>query len=399
MHHIADPPATPRPLSGVRLLLLLGGLSMFAPLSTDMYLPALPEATSDLAAGASAIQLTLTASLIGLGAGQLLAGPMSDRLGRRRPLLVGLLAYTAASVLCALAPTVWTLIAARLLQGAAGAAGIVIARAIVRDLHSGAEAARIFSTLVLVVGLAPILAPLVGGQLLHVTDWRGIFLVLGAIGVLLAVVTWRALPETLAPGDRHAGRLGVTLRVFPRLLRDPAFMGPTLCFGLFFGAVFAYISASPFVFQDIYGLSPQAFGALFALNAAGMVISSQAARRIVRRTGPQPLLTAGLRAGAIGGLALLALALAGAGPVPVVACFFALFASFGLVGPNASALALDGFPEVAGSASATLGVIQFATGAAVAPLVGIAGTGTAVPAAATIAALTVAAIAVRRVLA
>ena len=178
---------------------LLGALSMFAPLSTDMYLPALPSMAHDLSASAAAVALTLTASLVGLGAGQLVAGPLSDALGRRRPVLVGLLVYTASSALCALAPDVWTLSALRLVQGAAGAAGIVIARAVVRDLYSGVEAARFFARLMIVIGLAPILAPIIGGQLLHVTDWRGVFLVLAGIGAVLTVFSWRALAETLPP--------------------------------------------------------------------------------------------------------------------------------------------------------------------------------------------------------
>ncbi|MEA2284735.1 MAG: transporter, family, multidrug resistance protein [Solirubrobacteraceae bacterium] len=389
----------PGPLTGAPLIVLLGFLTMFAPLSTDMYLPALPDAGRDLAASASAVQLTLTGSLIGLGAGQLVAGPLSDSLGRRRPLLVGLLLYTLTSVACAICPSVWLLVAVRIVQGAAGAAGIVIARAIVRDMYSGTEAARIFSLLVLVMGLAPILAPLAGGQLMHVTDWRGIFLVLAAIGAILFAVTWWALGETLAPANRRAGGLAASARVFRSLFHSRAFMGNALCFGLFFGAVFSYIAGSPYIFEEIFGVSPQLFGALFGLNAAGMVIVSQVGRRLVARTGPARLLTAGLIAGAAAGVAVLVLVLAGAGIVPVAACFFVLFASFGVVAPNSTALALEGFPHVAGTASALLGAIQFAIGASVAPLVGVAGTGTAVPVAVLIALFTAAAVVARRLVA
>lgn len=386
-------------LGGARGVLLLGALSMFAPLSTDFYLPALPSTTHDLGASASAVQLTLTASLLGLGAGQLLAGPLSDALGRRRPLLVGLALYTMTSVLCAVSPDVWVLVVLRLFQGAAGAAGIVIARAIVRDLHGGNEAARLFARLIIVTGLAPILAPVLGGQLLHVTDWRGLFVMLGGIGAALWLATWGLLHETLPPAARHEGGLTATVRVFRRLATDDAFMGYTLCFGLFFGAVFAYISSSPFIFQEIFGLSPQLFGALFAANAAAMVTTSQFGRRLLTRIGAGTLLAVGLGTGLAAGLAVLVVTLCHAGPIPVFACLFVLMASYGLVAPNAAALALEDHPDVAGSASAMMGLSQFGIGAGVAPLVGVAGTHTAIPAAIVIGVSVVAAIATRSLLA
>jgi MFS transporter, DHA1 family, multidrug resistance protein len=389
-----EPLTTPPPAPGFKRwqqICLLGALSMFAPLSTDMYLPALPSMAHDLSASPAAVALTLTASLVGLGVGQLVAGSLSDALGRRRPVLVGLLVYTASSVLCALAPDVWTLCALRLLQGAAGAAGIVIARAVVRDLYSGVEGARFFARLMIVIGLAPILAPIVGGQLLHITDWRGVFLVLAAIGAVLTVFSWRALPETLPPGARQRGGLASMLSVLGVLLRDRRFMGLTLCFGLFFGAIFAYIAGSPFVLEDIFGISPQLFGVLFACNAVGLVVASQAGGRVVGRYGPQRLLTIGVAAGTATGAGLLLTVLGHGGLAPVLLCFFFLPASFGLVAPNVTALALAPFPHVAGSASALMGLMQFGLGAAVAPLVGVAGSHTAVPTAIVIAAMVLAA--------
>ncbi len=376
---------------------LLGALSMFAPLSTDMYLPALPSMANDLSASAAAVALTLTASLVGLGVGQLVAGSLSDALGRRRPVLVGLAVYTASSALCALAPDVWTLSALRLVQGGAGAAGIVIARAVVRDLYSGVEAARFFARLMIVIGLAPILAPIVGGQLLHFTDWRGVFLVLTGIGAVLAIVSWRALAETLPASARQRGGLANMLRVLAVLLRDRRFMGLTLCFGLFFGAVFSYIAGSPFVLEDIFGLSPQVFGVVFAINAVGLVAASQLGGRLVGRVGPQRLLTIGIAAGAASGLGFLLTVLVHGGLVAVLPCFFLLLSSFGLVAPNATALALAPFPHVAGSASALMGLMQFGIGAAVAPLVGVAGTRTALPTATVIATMVLAAVAVLRI--
>src|SRR6267143_566798 len=236
-------------LGRARLFVLLGGLTAFGPLSIDMYLPALPAIGRDLAASESMIQLTLTACLIGLAIGQVIAGPLSDALGRRRPLLIGVAGYVIASLLCALAPAATILVALRLLQGLAGAAGIVIARAIVRDLYSGSAAARYFSRLILVMGLAPILAPVLGAQLLRFTSWHGIFVVLAMITALLWLGAARGLPETLPPARRRIGSLSDTTQTFRRLAADTEFVGYAAAGGLAFGAMFAYIAVSPFVLK------------------------------------------------------------------------------------------------------------------------------------------------------
>lgn len=370
---------SPRLLSHGRLVLLLGALSAFGPLSMDMYLPGLPSMARDLSAPAWAAQLTITASMLGLAGGQLIAGPISDALGRRRPLLAGLAAYMATSLLCAMAANIWLLLGFRVVQGAAGAAGIVIARAIVRDLHTGVAAARFFALLMLVNGLAPILAPLVGGELLHVTDWRGIFVVLAAIGAVLLVAAWALLAETLAPQARHRGGLPATVRVFGGLVRDREFMGYALAMGLAFGAMAAYIAGSPFVLQDIYGASPQLFSVLFALNAGGIIAASQVSRALVDRLGPRTLLNAGATMSALGGLGVLTSVVFDVGLVMLLPSFFVVVASIGLVFPNATALALADHPGTAGSASALLGLSQFATGALAAPLAGVGGSHTALP--------------------
>ena len=370
---------SPRLLSHGRLVVLLGALSAFGPLSMDMYLPGLPSMARDLSAPAWAAQLTITTSMLGPAGGQLVAGPISDALGRRRPLLTGLAAYVAASLLCAMAPNIWLLLLFRVVQGAAGAAGIVIARAIVRDLHTGVAAAQMFALLMLVNGLAPILAPLVGGELLHVTDWRGIFVVLAGIGALLLLAAWTMLAETLAPRERHAGGLTATVSVFGRLVRDREYMGYALAMGLAFGAMAAYIGGSPFVLQDIYGASPQVFSLLFALNAAGIVAASQIGRALVDRVGPRALLDAGVTMSAVGGLGVLASVLFDVGLPLLLPSFFVLVACIGLVFPNATALALADHPRTAGSASAGLGLSQFAIGALAAPLAGVAGSHSAVP--------------------
>src|SRR5438132_14409570 len=230
-----------------RLFVLLGGLTAFGPLSIDMYLPGLPAIATDLGASESMIQLTLTACLIGLALGQVVAGPVSDALGRRRPLLVGVAGYAIASLLCALAPSAPALVGLRLLQGLTGAAGIVIARAIVRDMYSGSAAARYFSRLILIMGLAPILSPVLGGQVLRFTSWHGIFLALAVITALLWLGAARGLPETLPVERRRSGSLADTGRTFRRLAKGSLFVGYALSGGLGFGAMFAYIAGSPFV--------------------------------------------------------------------------------------------------------------------------------------------------------
>ncbi len=379
-----EEPAAQRPAARI---LILGALTAFGPLSIDMYLPALPSLTRDFGTSPSQVQLTLSACLLGLAAGQLVAGPLSDVLGRRRPLLVGLAGYAVASLLCAVAPTAPALVGLRFAQGCAGAAGIVIARAIVRDLYSGIALARFFSLLMLVNGLAPILAPLFGAQLLRVTPWRGVFVALAVIGGGLLIAAAAGLRETLPPQRRQAGGMGATLTTFRGLLGDRAFMGYALSCGLAFAAMFSYISGSSFVLQDIYGVSPQLFSVLFGLNALGLVAMGQVNGWLVGRVSPRRLLRLGLRATALGGLALLAIVAGGVGLVGVLPALFVVVASLGLILPNASTLALASHPHSAGSASALLGVLQYAVGAAAAPLVGLGGSMTALPMAMVIAVL------------
>lgn len=376
----------------VRLVLLLGALSAFAPLSIDMYLPAFPALSRELHAGPSAVQLTLTACLVGLAGGQLVAGPLSDTLGRRRPLLVGLVGYTALSAACVVAPSVYVLAALRLLQGLGGSAGLVIANAAVRDRYSGVPLARFLSMLLLVNGLAPILAPVAGGQLLRVTSWRGVFVVLAAIGLLLFVASLLWFDESLPADRRGPGSLGTTLRAFGALVRDRTFDGYALTGGLSFAAMFAYISGSSFVLQDIFRLSPQLFGVVFGVNALGIALVGQLNRGLVRRFSPRSVLAAALCASLAGGLLLVAAVFAGWGLPAILPGLFAVVASIGIVLPNTRALALQDYPGMAGTASALLGVSQFAVAGVVAPLIGLAGTGTAVPMVVMIAGLAVVAL-------
>lgn len=377
-----------------RLVVILGALSTFGPLSIDMYLPALPQLARDFGASASSIQLTLSACLIGLALGQVVAGPLSDTYGRRRPLLIGVSAYAAASLLCALAPSLLLLIILRFVQGLAGAAGIVIARAIVRDLHSGVAAARFFSLLMIVSGLAPILAPILGGQVLQFTSWRGVFVILFVIGVMLLVLAALGLRETLPQTLRQTGGLRATLATFRRLLADVSFVGYAGACGFAFAAMFAYISGSSFVLQDIYGVSPQGYSLIFGMNAIGLAVAGQLNGRLVSRVSPRRLLLIGLTATASGGVALLGVVLVGGlGLAGVTMALFLVVASLGFVMPNATSLALSDHPRIAGSASALLGVLQYAIGAAAAPLVGLGGQ-SAVPMAVVIAACGITALAI-----
>ncbi|MFJ9720055.1 multidrug effflux MFS transporter [Streptomyces sp. NPDC101213] len=381
----AGPGAPPRAgrRAGLLVTLVLGGLTATPPLAMDMYLPSLPEVTDALRAPAATVQLTLTACLAGMALGQLVVGPMSDRWGRRRPLLAGLAVYVVATALCALAPTVELLVACRLAQGLSGAAGIVIARAMVRDLYDGVAMARFFSTLMLISGVAPVVAPLIGGQILRVTDWRGVFVVLTAVGLLLAVLVAARLPETLPAAERHSGGVGEALRSMRGLLADPPFAGYLLTGGFAFAALFAYISASPFVIQEIYGASPQTFSLLFGVNSVGLVVVGQVNGRVlVGRVRLERVLAAGLGVVVLAAAALLLMAagvFGAVGLVPVAAALFVLMSAMGVVLPNAQTLALLRVRHSAGSASALLGTTSFAIGAVASPLVGVAGEGTAVP--------------------
>ncbi|HEY6887121.1 MAG TPA: multidrug effflux MFS transporter [Solirubrobacter sp.] len=360
--------------------MILGSMVAIGPLSIDMYLPGLPEITRSLHAGAAAVQLTLTACVVGLACGQLVAGPLSDRLGRKRPLVAGLVTYAGVSLLCALAPNVIALTGLRFLQGLAGGAGIVIGRAVVRDLYQGAAAARLFSSLMLVTGLAPILAPVIGAQVLKLTAWQGIFFVQAALALAIVTLAALALPETLQAAKRDRGGLANTLKTMRALFAQRSFLRYALTAGLAFGALFAYISGSPFVLQDVYGLSPQAFSLAFGANGLGLVAGSQINARLVGRYGPGFLLRRALAVITVAAALLLVIVAVGGSSVwPVIACTFVVMSSLSFVMPNATALALAEHGKVAGTASALLGVTQFLIGGLAAPLVGIGGTASAVP--------------------
>lgn len=389
-HPSVPRPPAPRPAraaaqgrTSLLVVLILGGLAAVPPLSMDMYLPALPAVSESLNTPAATVQLTLTSCLAGMAVGQLVVGPMSDRWGRRRPLLIGMIVYVIATALCALAPNASLLIGLRLLQGLAGAAGIVISRAVVRDLYDGNAMARFFSTLMLVSGVAPIVAPVIGGQVLRITDWRGIFVLLTVIGILLTLVVWRRLDETLPPEHRHSGGLTHTFRTMRGLLGDRVFTGYMLGSSFAFAALFAYVAASAFVVQEIYGASPQTFSLLFGVNSIGLIAAGQVNGKIlIGRVSLDKVLGVGLAVITAAAAALLLMA-AGTfgevGLVPISVGLCVLMSAMGLVLPNTNALALMRTRHAAGSASALLGACTFLAGAIASPLVGIAGEDTAVP--------------------
>lgn len=364
-------------------MLVLGSLTALGPLTIDTYLPAFPAIAEDLAAAESAVQLTLTGTLIGIAAGQLLVGPLSDQLGRRRPLIAAVTAHVMVSVLIAVAPNVAVLSVLRVLQGMAAAAGAVIAMAVVRDLFAGVSGVTILSRLMLVTGVAPILAPTLGAQLLRFTDWRGIFWVLAAIGVALIVIVTVGLRETLPPEGRRSGGVPDTVRTYGRLVRERTFLGLMLTGGLMMGALFAYISGSSFVMQDVYGLSEQDYGLLFGINSVGLVLATQINARIAVRYGPQRVVAGAVTVATIAAATLLVNASTGAfGLGGVVVPLFFMLSMVGFTLPNVPILALANHGRSAGTAAGLIGASNFAFGAMIAPLVGAMGTSSAVPMAA-----------------
>ncbi|GGK80742.1 multidrug effflux MFS transporter [Mangrovihabitans endophyticus] len=372
----ATPAATTPTTPAVRLVLVLGFLIAIGPLTIDMYLPSLPSITDDLQISAAAAQLTLTGTLVGLAVGQLLVGPLSDALGRRRPLLAGVAVHIAASLLSAVAPNLVALGTLRVLQGLGAAAAAVVAMAVVRDRFTGLAAARLLSRLMLVMGAAPILAPTLGGLVLGVTSWRGVFVVLAIFGVAIWTTTALALPETLPATRRRNGGVVGTIRDYGRLLTDRAYVGLILVAGLAMAALFAYVAGSSFVFQEHYGLDEQQFGLVFGAGAVGLITATQLNVRLLRWLSPARVLTLALATGSVAGLALVAVAATGAGGiVGVLVPLWLVLASAGLALPNAPALALSRHGEAAGTAAALLGAVQFGVGAVAAPLVGALGTG------------------------
>lgn len=364
---------SPRPATSLwRLTLILGALSAFTPLAVDMYLPGLPALERTLNTDSGGVQRTLSVFFLGLAIGQLILGPLSDRYGRRGPLLVGNLLFIAASVACALAPTIDSLIAARFVQAFGSCAGMVISRAMVRDLFEPREGARVMSLLMLVTGVAPILAPLLGGYILAVFDWHAIFWLMAVIATLVMIAARLWLRETRGPQPDMRLTFGSALRVYADLLTTRRYMGYALASGFGLGGLFSYIAASPFVFIDLFHLSPQAFGWVFGINAVGIIGFSQVNRSLLRHFTLDEVLIVALCVMASAGLLLLVCAAFSIGGIwGVWIPLFLYITSLGAVLPNAGASAMAAEAHRAGSAAALIGTLQFGLGAATSALVGL----------------------------
>ncbi len=370
-----------------QLAVTLGALTAIGPLGVDMYLPALPTIAREFGASAAAVQVSLSIYFVGMAAGQAVYGPLSDRIGRRPTLCSGLVLFLVASIGCALSQRVETLIAFRLAQALGGCASLVIPRAIVRDYFDERDAVRMLSVLMLVFGLAPILAPLVGGQLLIYLGWRSIFWLHAGYAAfwLVVVVVW--LGESLPADRRRRDPIAAVLAIYGRLLRDRTYMGYVLTGSLVFAGLLAYIAGSPFVFIELYNVPPERYGLFFGSNAIGIIGASQLNRWLAKRTDPRHVLSLVLPLSMAAGLVLLIDAYTGFGDFPgILVPLWFFVATHGFVSPNTTALAMTPHGSVAGSASALLGTLQFVLGATAGTLVGVLGDGTAVPFAAVIAA-------------
>lgn len=363
----------------LRMVLILGALSAFGPLAIDFYLPAFPAMAQAFATDEKHVQATLAAYFLGLSIGQLAYGPVADRFGRRKPLMFGVTLFTLASLACAYAPNLDTLVMARFIQALGGCAGMVLSRAIVSDKCDPVASAKVFSQLMLVMGLAPILAPMLGGVLVNLAGWQSIFLALSlfSAGCLLAVSL--GLPESL---PEHIPRqpLSGALRQYLRLLADRVFLGHALTGGIAIAGMFAYIAGSPFVFIKLYGVPAEHYGWLFGTNAAGFILVAQVNARLLAKRGPAFLLGRAVWLYLVAGLVLLGVAaLRPAQLWPLLVPLFICIASLGCIIPNASACAMSGQGARAGSASALMGCVQFSVAAGAAALVGLLHDGSAVP--------------------
>ncbi|SFL88157.1 multidrug effflux MFS transporter [Salibacterium qingdaonense] len=379
MEHSASSAPTLSKLRRIWMAVLLGSLAAFGPLTIDMYLPSFPSIANDLGTTASSVQLSLTACLLGLAGGQLVIGPISDMKGRKAPMMISLGVYAAASVLCVFAPSIWVLIAARFLQGFSASAGIVISRAVVRDLYTGKELTKFFALLMLVNGLAPILAPLAGGIVLNWTSWQGIFVILSVIGLFMLTTVFLLLPETLAAENKSNSGIKRTIQTFGELMKERTFAGYALAQGLVMAGIFAYVSGTPFVYQDIYGVSAQVFSILFAMNGIGLIIGSQLTGRLAGIVDENKILKTGLFVTMGASTFLLLMILLQAPLIFIVIPIFLVVSCVGVVTTTCFSLAMETQGHRAGSASALLGLLPFLFGATSAPLVGVAGEGTALP--------------------
>jgi len=360
-------------------IVALGALVALGPFTVDLYLPSFPAVARDFHASDAAVQLTLTATSIGFAVGQLLVGPLSDKVGRRLPLLIATAVHVIASVGVAFAPNVEWLTVLRVLQGVGAAGGGVVATATVRDLFGGLPLVRVLSRLALVSGLAPILAPVIGSQLLRITDWRGIFVALAAYGVVVLIVAALLIVETLPPEKRGLVAHRTARARYRSLFSDRIFVGVAIIGGMVFSALFAYLSSSSFLLQDVFHLNAQQFGLIFGINSIGVVFGSQAASRIVRRVAPQWVLAVVLPLMITGAIVIGVLALNGGGLFSVLIPLWFILAGCGFCFPIVQVLALAHHGEEAGTAASLLGAANFGLAGIISPIVGLLGISTALP--------------------
>ncbi|MBR9648417.1 multidrug effflux MFS transporter [Clostridium tyrobutyricum] len=361
------------------LILLLGTLSAFGPLSMDMYLPSLPLIERELNTNASFTQMSITTCLIGLALGQLLIGPYSDKHGRKKPLLLGLITFTIISFACSFITSIWVLIFLRFIQGLSGAAGLVISSAIARDLYDGKALTKFFSLLMAVNGVFPILSPIFGGIILKFTTWKGVFVVLGIIGTLLFVFTLIFFKETLSTDNLSNIKSEHTLTILKTLIKDRVFISYALIQGLVMGAMFCYISGSSFILQNIFGLSPQQFSIVFAINGLGIVLMSQITGKLALKSSENLLLQIGVTIAALGSIALFTSLFLPRHMLFVTIPLFFIVSMVGVVNTSGFSLAMQNQKKSAGSASAILGLGMNLIGGLLSPLVGMGGNHTYVP--------------------
>jgi DHA1 family bicyclomycin/chloramphenicol resistance-like MFS transporter len=374
-------------------VLLLGALTALGPFTIDLYLPAFPMLEQDLGVSSAAIQLTLSATMMGFALGQLIVGPLSDKVGRRRPLLIATTIHVASSLGAVFAPDFAWLAAFRVVQGLSTAAGGVVAMAMVRDLFSGHPLVRMLSRMALVSGVAPIIAPVIGSQLLLVTDWRGIFVFLAAYGAVVAIASYFFIVETLPPERRIQPGHSSAGQRYKAIFTDRIYVGVVIVASMNFTGLFAYLSSSPFLFQDVYQFTEQEYGLLFAVNSVGIVLGVQTSSRLTRRWGPQWILVIATLMQLTSASAIVIGALAGAGlPGIVVPLWFFIF-SCGLIFPCAQVLALMNHGREAGTAASVLGAANFGVAALLSPLVGLFSSANAIPMAVTMVAAVLASIA------
>ena len=364
----------------LRLALILGLLSAIGPFAIDMYLPALPAIGANLGASVGAVQWSLTAFFLSLGAGQLLYGPVSDMLGRKVPLYFGLGIFTVASIGCALASNIETLVALRFLQGFGAAAGMAIPRAVVRDLHTGNEAARLMSLLMLVFSVSPILAPLVGSGVIAVTGWRGVFWMVTLAALAGLVLVYTKLDETRPPEQRVDSSLGSALRSYGLLLRDFHYLGLVMIGSCSMAGFFVYLASSPFIFIDHYGLTPTMYSLTFSLNSVAFIGAAQFTGWLGERFGLVRVVKVAASAAGVVMVLLLGYYLAGGDDMRVLMGLYFISSAFmGLVIPTTSVLALEEHGAIAGTASALLGTLQMLSGAFAMGVIGIFANGKPLP--------------------